>query len=99
MSSEEGVAKYLKRHLEKELLPGQAIDKPYLLQRGAVCADQIPVACRFTGTADEHRSGLPKANADRAHRITKIEAQVILTSPVRVEVEKELIYPDSNEPE
>lgn len=93
MSAEAGVAKYLKRHLEAELPPGQVIDKAYLLQRGATCNEGVPVQCTFNGTANEHFSGLPKANAHRAKRITKIEARILLPS-AKVEVFKEVIYPD-----
>jgi hypothetical protein len=94
MSTEAGVAKYLKRQLEDGLQPGQVIDRPYLVQRGAICSDGTPVVCRFNGIANEYFSGLPKENADRAHRVTRIEARVLLRQTVEVEVIKEETYPD-----
>lgn len=97
MSDEAGVAKYLKRQLEDGLQPGQVIDKSYLLQRGASCTENAPVVCKFNGIAKEHFSGLPKENAERANRITKIEARILLPS-AKVEVEKEVIYPGVTNP-
>jgi hypothetical protein len=44
--------------------------------------------------AKEHFSGLPKANAERTRRVTAIEARVVLASPIRIEVVKELSHPD-----
>lgn len=99
MSSEPGVAKYLQRHLEAGLQPGQVLDQAYLVRRGAICTDGVPVACSFKGVAKEHFSGLPKENAVRARRVTGIEARVVLASPVRIEVVKELTYPDLGKPE
>lgn len=98
MSSEAGFARYLKRHLEDGLQPGQVIDKPYLAQRGAICIDGTPVVCKFNGIANEYFSGLPKENAERAHRVTNIEARVFLLQTVRVEVIKEESYPDVTKP-
>lgn len=97
MSSEAGVAKYLKRHLEDELQPGQVIDKSYLMQRGATCIEETPIVCKFNGVANEHFSGLPKENAERANRVTKIEARILLPS-AKVEVDKEVFYPDVTKP-
>lgn len=98
MSTEAGVAKYLKRHLEDGLQLGRVIDKPYLVQRGAICIDGTPVVCKFNGIANEYFSGLPKENAERAHRVTKIEARVFLLQTVRIEVIKEESYPDVTKP-
>lgn len=98
MSTEDGIAKFLLRHLEDGLQPGQVIDKPYLVQRGAACSDGTPVVCTFNGIADEHFGGVPKENAERAHRVTKIEARVLLLQAPRVEVVKEESYPDVTKP-
>jgi hypothetical protein len=98
MSTEAGVARYLKRHLEDGLQPGQVIDKPYLVQRGAICIDGTPVVCKFNGIANEYFGGLPKENAERAHRVTNIEARVLLLQSTRVEVIKEESYPDVKKP-
>lgn len=94
MSSEEGVARYLRRELEHGLQPGQGIDRDYLARRGAICAEGAPQVCRFNGVADEHFRGMPKENARRARRITTIEARVILEQPVRIEVSKTYRHPD-----
>ena len=94
MSSEAGVATYLKRHLDAGLRPGQEIDKAYLVQRGASCSDSMPVVCKFTGIANEHFRGMPKQHAHRARRVTVIEARVILAQPVQLEVVKSASYPD-----
>jgi hypothetical protein len=98
MSTEAGIAKFLQRQLEDGLQPGQVIDKPYLVQRGAACRDGTPVVCTFNGIANEHFSGLPKENAARAHRVTRIEARVVLLQPPKVEVVKEESYPDVPKP-
>ena len=98
MSTETGIAKHLKRQLEDGLQPSQVIDKPYLVQRGAICVDGTPVVCKFNGIANEYFSGLPKENADRAHRVTKIEASVLLLQTVKVEVIKEESYPVIKKP-
>jgi hypothetical protein len=98
MSTEAGVAKYLKRHLEDGLQPGQVIDKSYLVQRGGICIDGNPVVCKFNGIANEYFSGLPKENVERARRTIKIEARVLLLQTARVEVIKEESYPDVIKP-
>jgi hypothetical protein len=98
MSTEAGIAKFLQRHLEAGLQPGQVIDKPYLVQRGAACRDGTPVVCTFNGIANEHFAGLPKENAERANRVTRIEARVLLLQTPRVEVVKEESYPDATKP-
>ena len=93
MSSERGVAERLKQHLEEGRQAGEVIDKPYLVQRGAICTEGSPVICTFNGIVDENFSGMPKENAERAHRLTKIEARVVLLQPPQVEVTKEESYP------
>lgn len=98
MSSETGISKYLMHHLEDGLQPGQVIDQPYLVQRGAVCNDGTPAMCKFSGVANEKRTGLPKENAGRAHSVTKIEARIILPPPARIEVVKEISYPNAKQP-
>lgn len=95
MSSQAGVAHYLRRHLENGLRPGQTLDKAYLLQRGAICDDGDPVVCTFNGVADEHFAGLPKENAHRSHRVSKIEARIVLLQPAVIDVRKEESYPDA----
>lgn len=94
MSSERGVAKYLMRELEAGLQPGQTIDQAYLVKRGAICKEGAPDVCTFNGVANEFFSGMPKENAKRARRITRIEARVHLDQPVRVEIIKDETYPD-----
>lgn len=98
MSSEPDVAKYMKRHLEDGLQPGRVIDKPYLVQRGAICSDGAPIICKFNGIVNEHFSGLPKENAEHAHRVSKIEARIVLFQTTRIEVIKEESYPDVIKP-
>lgn len=89
MSHADAVAQGFKRHLEEGRQAGQVIDKPYLVQRGAICLDGTPVVCKFNGIVDEHFGGVPMENAERAHRVTKIEARVVLLHTARVEVTKE----------
>lgn len=98
MSSEDDVARQLKRHLEEGLAPGQTVDRPYLVGRGADCRDGAPVVCTFMGVANEYRTGLPKNSAHRAHQVVRVEARVVLAAPVRVDVAKTVSYPDDRQP-
>lgn len=95
MSSEAGIARQLERHLVNGLQPGQAIDRHYLRQRGASCVEGTPAVCTFSGIADGYLSGLPRQNADKAHRVTRIAARVLLLPGVTIDVSKELSYPDA----
>jgi len=97
MSSEAGVARYLMRHLENGLPPGQVIDQAYLLRRRAICVDGTPAVCTFNGLANEYFSGLPKDNAHKARRVTRIEARVLLLPTLRIDVKKEVSYPDDRQ--
>jgi hypothetical protein len=98
MSSEAAIANYLKLHLENGLETGQVIDKPYLVRRGANCIDGTPVVCEFEGVVDERFSGIPKENAARAHRISKIKARIVLSHSAKIAVVKEESYPDLAKP-
>lgn len=77
MSSEAGIAKYLRQQLEDGLQPEQVIDVRYLRQRGADCSAGTPAVCTFTAIAHTHFSGLSKENAGRASRIPGVRQPAI----------------------